>query len=116
MSLDALDTAAIRRAFAFPGRSRGTMFSSLYQELHFLDGGIAWYSGYGFGSHSWAVVQGAEALRGLCLCTGVRQPRLIKGEAFRRPLSLLLEDMTKKIPIDTEGAFLLSDPEMGPRG
>jgi hypothetical protein len=39
------------------------MFSSSETKWRFLDGGIISHSGYGWGSHSWTVVEGAEALR-----------------------------------------------------
>ena len=70
------------------------MFSSSDREWHFLDGGIVEHDGYGWGSHSWTVVEGAEALRVVCLFFGITQPRRIKGESSPRPLAELLAEMT----------------------
>jgi hypothetical protein len=72
----------------------GGTFSSSGQHWEFLDGGIISHNGYGWGSHSWTVVEGAEALRVVCLFFGIDQPRRIKGEGQRQPLAALLERMT----------------------
>ena len=86
----------ITRLHDFPGSYRGGLFSSSESEWRFLDGGIISHSGYGWGSHSWTVVKGAEALRAVCMFFGIKQPRTIKGELSRRPLSVLLEEMTRE--------------------
>jgi hypothetical protein len=86
------------RLYEFPGKSEGGMFSSRTTEWHFLDGGVISQLGYGWGSHSWTVVEGAEALRGVCMFLGIQQPLSIRGEPPRRPLSLLLEEMTRYGP------------------
>jgi hypothetical protein len=39
------------------------------------------------------VVQGAEALRAVCMFCGIQQPQRIKGEGPRRPLSVLLQEI-----------------------
>lgn len=57
-----------------------------------MDGGIIFHNGYGWWSHKWTAVKGAEALRAVCMFFGIRQPRTIRGEPSRRPLSVLLED------------------------
>jgi hypothetical protein len=62
------------------------MFSSSERHWRFLDGGIIAHNGYGWGGHSWTVVQGAEALRAVCLFFGIEQPRQIKGEGKRQSL------------------------------
>ena len=80
--------------YSFHEYYKGGTFSSSDWECHFLDGGIISHNGYGWGSHSWTVIQGAEAIRACCLFYGVQQPRIIKGEGTRRPLSFLLDDMT----------------------
>jgi len=66
-------------------------------QWRFLDGGIISHNGYGWGSHSWTVVQGAEALRAVCTFFGIKLPQQIRGELSRRPLSVLLEEMTKDV-------------------
>jgi hypothetical protein len=88
------DVGFLTRVYSFRGSYQGGTFSSSTTEWSFLDGGIISHNGYGWGSHSWTVVQGAEALRTVCLFFGIIQPLRIKGEGPRRPLSLLLDEMT----------------------
>ena len=80
--------------YKFGGAYQGGTFSSSTTQWAFLDGGIISHNGYGWGSHSWTVVEGAESVRAICLFFGIIQPTKIKGELTRRPLSKLLEDMT----------------------
>lgn len=82
------------RIYAFPGRYSGGCFSSSTTEWRFLDGRIHSHSGYGWGSHSWTVVEGFEALRAVCLFIGIIQPQRLRGETSRRPLAVLLEEMS----------------------
>jgi hypothetical protein len=89
------DVRFLTRLYRFSGNYRGGTFSSSDTEWCFLDGGIIYHNGYGWGSHSWTVIQGAEALRAVCMFFGIRQPASIRGEGRRRPLSMLLEEMTK---------------------
>lgn len=85
---------SLTNIYQFRGAYRGGMFSASESEWRFLDGGIISHHGYGWGSHSWTVVEGAEALRAVCLFFGIKQPRQIKGEGRREPLAALLERMT----------------------
>jgi hypothetical protein len=93
------DVRFLTRLYKFPGSYQGGTFSSSETEWRFLDGGIISHHGYGWGSHSWTVVQGAEALRAVCMFFGIQQPLRIRGEPTRRPLSVLLEEMTNT-PVD----------------
>jgi len=94
-SVHSFDVKFLSRIYKFPGSYQGGTFSSSTTEWRFLDGGIISQNGYGWGNHSWTVVEGAEALRSICLFFGIAQPLLIKGEGSRRSLSMLLEEMTK---------------------
>lgn len=89
------DVRGITQIFAFPQNYQGGTFSSSDSRWLFLDGGIFSHNGYGWGSHSWTVVQGFEALRLVCLLNGITQPKLLKGEPPRRPLAYLLADLTR---------------------
>jgi hypothetical protein len=95
-SVHDFDVRFLTRLYKFPGSYRGGTFSSSNTKWNFLDGGIISHLGYGWGSHSWTVVQGAEALRAVCMFFGIQQPRAIRGELARRPLSVLLEEMTNR--------------------
>jgi hypothetical protein len=95
-SVHDFDVRFLTRLYKFPGSYQGGTFSSSNTEWNFLDGGIISRNGYGWGSHSWTVVQGAEALRAVCMFFGIEQPLAIRGEPARRPLSVLLEEMTKR--------------------
>ena len=88
------DVTALPGVYEFPGFHQGGVFSSTHLEWHFLDGGIIRHDGYGFGSHSGSCVYGAEVVRVNCLFFGIIQPRRMKGEATRRPLSRLLEELS----------------------
>ena len=99
-SVHDFDVRGITQIFAFPQNYRGGTFSSSDSRWLFLDGGIFSHNGYGWGSHSWTVVQGFEALRVVCLLDGITQPKLLKGEPPRRPLAYLLADLTR---LGTEG-------------
>ena len=94
-SVHDIDVTFLTRFYEFPGSYRGGMFSSADWEWRFLDGGISRHIGYGWGNHSWTVVQGAEALRAVCMFSGIQQPLRIRGEPPRRPLSALLEEMSR---------------------
>ena len=83
------------RIYEFPRSGSGSMFNSSTSECEFLDGGIISHIGYGWGSNSWTVVEGAEALRAVCLFFGITQPQRIKGEPPRRRLAELLDEMTE---------------------
>lgn len=91
-----VDLWLLRRIYNFKYERSSSMFSSADAEWGFLDGGIVSHEGYGWGSHSWTVVEGAESLRAICLFFGVKQPRQIAGESARRPLSVILAQMTKR--------------------
>jgi hypothetical protein len=93
-SVHEFDVRFLTRLYEFPGNYQGGTFCSSTTEWHFLDGGIISRNGYGWGSHSWTVVEGGEALRGICMFFGIQQPLTIRGESPRRPLSTLLEEMT----------------------
>jgi hypothetical protein len=97
-----VDLRALTHVYNFREESHGGMFSSLDRKIFFLDGFIQSHAGYGWGSHSWTIVQGAEALRAVCLFCGVQQPRAIKGERPRRPLPLILQDMTAGASLNEE--------------
>ena len=98
------DVTFLTRIYAFPGEHLGGAFCSSQTEWRFLDGGIISHNGYGFGSHSWTVVEGMEATRAVCLFFGIKQARLIKGETVRRPLAKLLEDLSA-VPLQQPRAF-----------
>jgi hypothetical protein len=66
----------------------------LRTERRVLDGGIFEHNGYGWGNNSWTVVQGAEAVRVVCMICGIQQPLRIKGESPRRALSILLQELS----------------------
>ena len=93
-SVHEFDITRLARMYQFRGSYQGGTFCSSTTEWRFLDGGILSHYGYGWGSHSWTLVEGAESLRAVCLFFGIRQPQTIKGELERRPLSILLQDMT----------------------
>ena len=88
------DVTALPGVYKFPGFHQGGVFSSTHMEWHFLDGGIIRHDGYGFGSHSGSCIYGAEVVRVNCLFFGIIQPRRMKGESARRPLSRLLEELS----------------------
>ena len=98
--------AFLTKLYCFPGSYQGGTFCPSTRVWKFLDGGIRSHSGYGWGSHSWTVVEGAEALRGVCLFFGVKQPLKIRGEGKRRPLAMLLEEMTSVPLQDSRGTLL----------
>jgi hypothetical protein len=75
------DVRFLTRLYEFPGNYQGGTFCSSTTEWHFLDGGIISRNGYGWGSHSWTVVEGAEAVRGVCMFFGIQQPLTIRGES-----------------------------------
>src|SRR5258708_422752 len=56
----------ITRCYNFNGSYQAGTFCPSETNWRFLDGGIFEHNGYGWGSHSWTVVQGAEALRAVC--------------------------------------------------
>lgn len=93
-SVHDFDVSFLTRLYQFPGTYQGGTFCPSFKEWKFLDGGIVDVQGYGWGSHSWTAVDGAEALRAICLFFGIEQPRRIKGEVEQRPLARLLEEMT----------------------
>jgi hypothetical protein len=62
-------------------------------EWYFLDSRIFSPNGYSWGTHSWTVVQGAQARRVVCLVCGIQQPQRIKGESLRRPLAILRQEI-----------------------
>jgi len=103
----------LTRVYKFGGSYRGGLFQTSFTRWRFLDGGIVSQNGYGFGSssHSFIAVEGIEATRAICLFFGIRQPRTIKGEILRRPLSILLQEMTS-VPLQEPraGAFNLPSP------
>jgi hypothetical protein len=76
----------------------------------FLDGGIFSHKPYGCGSHSWTVVQGAEALRVVCMVCGIEEPLRIKGESRRRALSILTGAALSPapMPLNTGGQKAIS--------
>jgi hypothetical protein len=80
--------------YQFPGTYFGGCFSSSQAHWQFLDGGIISQNGYGWGSHSWTVVEGSEAVRVVCLWFGIKQPRRLKGEGQQKPLAVLLEQFS----------------------
>ena len=88
------NVVSLAKIYQFRGSGSGGMFSSSHAEWKFLDGGIVSHSGYGWGSHTWIAVEGAEALRVVCVFFGIRQPLRIKGEGTRESLAVLLERMT----------------------
>jgi hypothetical protein len=55
-------------------------------------------------------VEGIEALRALCLFFGIRQPQRVKGETEKRPLAILLEEMTS-VPLQDRRGRLWNLPE-----
>jgi hypothetical protein len=93
-SVHNFDVKFLTSIYKFDGSYQGGTFSSSTTEWQFLDGGILSHEGCGWGSHSSTIVEGAESLRAVCLFFGIKQPLGIRGEATRRPLSKLLEDMT----------------------
>ena len=92
-SVHSFDVTFLARIYEFPGQYLVT-FSQSHTEWHFLDGGIIKHSVPGWGGHRSTVVEGAEALRAVCLFFGITQPRRIKGESSPRPLAKLLAEMT----------------------
>jgi hypothetical protein len=62
-----------------PSTYQSAMFSTARQARSFLDGGYLSVSGYGFGSHSYSLIDGELALRFLCYRIGVRPPRKAPG-------------------------------------
>jgi len=109
-SVHEFDLSFITSIYKFRGYYQGGTFCSSTTEWHFLDGGIVSHNGYGWGSHSWTVVEGTESLRAVCLFFGIKQPQSIKGETERRPLSILLEEMTSA-PIQKRRGRLWNMPE-----
>jgi hypothetical protein len=101
-SSEIVDLRSLTRVYNFREEYQGGMFSSSSRQWFFLDGFIQRHAGYGSGSHGWTIVQGTEALRAVCLFCGVQQPRAIKGERPRRPLSLILQDMTADTSLNEE--------------
>ena len=77
------------------GESYGGMFSASLKSRRFLDGFLAEYEGYGFGSSFGTSVRGYEALRIACLFFGIKQPITLKGERARRPLAEILVEMSQ---------------------
>lgn len=88
------DVRYLTDLYRFERTYQGGTFCSSTTGWHFLDGGIVSHNGYGFASHRWVAVDGAEALRAVCLFFGIKQPRSIRGEPPRRPLADLLEQMS----------------------
>lgn len=88
------DLRFLPSVYNFPGSYRGGTFCSADIRWNFLDGGIHEHLGYGWGSHSYSLVKGTEALRAVCLFFGIKQPMKINGETSRRPLAALLQEMT----------------------
>ena len=109
-SVHKFDVSFLTSIYKFAGSCEGGTFSSSTQQWRFLDGGILSSNGYGWGSHSWTVVEGAEALRAVCLFFGIKQPLTINGETSRRPLSKLLADMTSA-PLQERRGRLWNLPE-----
>ena len=97
-SVHQFDIKYLTKIYQFTEDYQGGTFSPSTTIWSFLDGGIVAHHGYGWGSHSWTVVEGTEALRAVCLFFGVKQPQRLKGEQHHRPLARLLEDMTR-VPI-----------------
>ena len=88
------NVSSLTTLYRFPHEYQGGTFCPSNEDWDFLDGGIRSHQGYGWGSHSWTVVEGSEALRAVCLFCAIKQPVRIKGEGPRRPLSLLLQDIS----------------------
>ncbi len=109
-SVHEFDVSFLTSIYRFGGSYQGGTFSSSTTEWRFLDGGILSENGYGWGSHSWTIIEGAEALRAVCLFFGIKQPLRIKGEASRRPLSKLLTEMTS-VPLQERRGRLWNLPE-----
>jgi hypothetical protein len=109
-SVHEFDVSFLTSIYKFGGTYQGGTFSSSTTQWGFLDGGIISHSGYGWGSHSWTVVEGIEALRALCLFFGIRQPQRVKGETEKRPLANLLEEMTS-VPLQDRRRRLWNLPE-----
>jgi hypothetical protein len=65
--------------YCFEAKYAGGTFCPSETEWRFLDGGIFDHNGHGWGSHSWTIVQGAEALRIVCMVCGIEQPLRIKS-------------------------------------
>jgi hypothetical protein len=101
-SIHNFDVKFLVRLYDFPGNHQGGTFSSSETRRCFLHGGIISHNGYGWGSHSWTVIQGSEALRAVCMFFGIKQPQMIRGEPSRRALSVLLEEMTKDVLLRTQ--------------
>lgn len=99
-SVHQFDVTFLTKIYQFPRDRQGGTFSSSTTEWSILDGGIISHMGYGWGSHCWTVVEGAEALRAVCLFFGIIQPRTIKGEPSRRPLAALLEELSE-VPLQS---------------
>lgn len=110
-----IDLNIVHAFYKLGGSRRGGTFSSSDVTLKFLDGGIDRHSGYGFGSHSWIVLVGYHALRAVCCLHGVIQPRWVKGEPERRPLSELLAELStfpRPEPNTMAIEFPWKDPEL----
>jgi hypothetical protein len=82
--LHSLNVLSLTGLYEFKGSHGGQV-----TEWHFLDGGIRYHRGAGY-SPSATSVAGAQALRAVCPFFGIQQPRMLKGEGQRRPLSELL--------------------------
>jgi hypothetical protein len=91
------DVKFLTQMYDFPGSYKGGAFCSSETRWCFLDGGIISHNGYGWGSHNWTVIEGAEALRAVCVFFGIKQPHMIRGERCPWSLSVLLEEMTKDV-------------------
>jgi hypothetical protein len=104
-SVHKFDLGFLPQIYPFGGSYQGGCFTSSTTQWHFLDGGIRSQNGYGFGSHSWTVVEGREAVRAVCPFFGIQQPLRLKGEIGRRPLATLLEELSaaprQNAPINT---------------
>jgi hypothetical protein len=91
-------------AVDLPRRPSGAgAFRPSETEWRFLGDGIFEHNGYGWGSHSWTVDQGADALRVVCTICGIQQPLRIKGESLHRPLSILLQEILVRPKDGSEG-------------
>jgi len=88
------DVRFLTRLYKCPGRYQGGTFCPSLTDWDFLDGGITSQHGYG-SVGSWTVVRGPEALRTICMFFGIKQPRRLKDQSVRRPLSGLLEDLSR---------------------
>ncbi len=79
-------------ALDVPSIYNSMMFSSSSTQTAFLDGGHIDVGGYGFGSHSYSVIVGEDAVRLVCHRIGVRPPRE-KSKVASSATGQLLEQM-----------------------